>query len=110
MRSFICSTHHKYKKKTKKYSKFLDLIFKIILKGIGQGIIRSVGGQLYSSIVLFTGFYVFGLPIGISLLLLTSLRTLGYYIGVISGSFVLIIFQYVYIYRIDWEKNAELVI
>ena len=58
-------------------SKFLWLIFNLKLKGTAAGILRSVGAQFYCSIILFVSFYVIGLPIGISLLLKTSLELYG---------------------------------
>jgi hypothetical protein len=47
------------------------------LKGIGAGILRSVGAQFYSSVFLFIAFYCISLPIGLSLMLYTKLRVLG---------------------------------
>jgi Na+-driven multidrug efflux pump len=69
--------------------------------------LRSIGAQKNSLFFLFIGFNLFGLPIGISLLLKTPLKSYGFYIGTIIGCTVLIILQYNYILRINWQYEAE---
>lgn len=62
---------------------FLNRVYiflSIWIINIIKGIIRSVGGQKYSTLALFIGFYIFGLPIGLSLLLATSLKSYGNFI------------------------------
>ena len=51
--------------------------FSIFIKAVSSGIFRAVGGQFYDSLFLFIGFYLIGTPIGISLLLKTSLMSYG---------------------------------
>jgi Na+-driven multidrug efflux pump len=53
------------------------------------------------------GFYVFGLPIGLSLMLKTSLELHGFWIGLLVGDVVLITMQIIYVYRINWTEEAE---
>lgn len=75
----------------------------------------------------FIGFYVLGLPIGLTLMLKTSLRVYGmhiskisktflmifyfkgFWVGIAIGSTTLVIMQLIYTWRINWHKEAELV-
>lgn len=68
---------------------------------------RSIGSQFFASIFLFVAFYVIGLPIGISLLLKSSLKLKGYFLGMSLGLVVLVILQCIYIFRLNWDKMAE---
>jgi len=77
------------------------------MQGTCSGIMRSMGAQLVVSIFLFVAFYVFGLPVGISLLLKTSLKLEGYFLGISAGMVILIIMQNIYIFRIDWVVMAS---
>lgn len=79
-------------------------------KATASGIIKSIGGQKWGSIMNIIGFYVFGLPLGLSLMLKTSLQLYGFWIGLIVGDLVLIAMQIVYVYRIDWIEEAQKVI
>ena len=71
------------------------------------GILRAIGGQLYSSINLFISFYLFGLPIGLSLLLLTPLKGFGFFIGFIIGTIILVVLQAIYLIRVNWIQKAK---
>lgn len=57
--------------------------------------------------MIIISFYVFGLPIGICLMFLTSLNLYGFWIGMISASIILIILQIIYALRINWKNEAE---
>lgn len=57
-------------------------------KGNSAGIIRAVGGQLASTIMYLIAFYLVGLPLGLCLMFLTSLKTTG-------NIFNLLLFVYV---------------
>jgi hypothetical protein len=65
-----------------------------------------VGGQVFSSIFLFVAFYCVSAPIGLGLLLGTSLGVAGFYIGVFIGLVVLVALQFAYIYRINWYTKS----
>lgn len=68
---------------------------------------RTVGGQLFSSIAVFVSYYVIGSPIGLSLLLKSPLKAYGFFIGVFIGTTVLISAQVVHLLRLDWKKTAQ---
>ena len=44
---------------------------------IGRGVIRGAGKQLVGTILTFVGFYVVGLPLGVSLMFKTHLKLKG---------------------------------
>ena len=71
------------------------------------GILRSVGAQIYISILMLVGYYVIGSPIGISLLLTTELKDYGFFVGISTGTFLVVFFQAVYAMRIDWNSEAK---
>jgi hypothetical protein len=90
--------------------------------------LKTVGAQLHGAIMNFIGFYVVGLPIALSLLLRSSLENfgkilfkftgrifvigfyyLGFWFGIIIGTSSLVTMQLVYLYRLDWEKEARIV-
>lgn len=48
-----------------------------LTKGNNAGIIRAVGGQFASTIMYLIAFYMIGLPVGLCLMLLTSLTIRG---------------------------------
>ena len=52
------------------------------------GVLRGSGRQLLGAGINAFSYYVFGLPIGISLALATDLKTLGMWIGLGVGSVV----------------------
>lgn len=55
----------------------------------------------------FIGFYVLGMPIGLTLMLKTSLRVYGFWVGIIIGSGTLVVMQIIFTMRINWKKEAE---
>ena len=48
-----------------------------------SGVIKAVGAQFYGAIMTFIGFYLIGLPIGLVLMLKTSLKVYGFWIGIL---------------------------
>jgi Na+-driven multidrug efflux pump len=71
------------------------------------GILRAVGAQFYSSVVMFFSFYVIGASTGLVLLLKTTLQVWGFYIGIFFAEFVLVSLQVLYITKINWKKMAQ---
>ena len=47
------------------------------------------------------------IQVKLSLLLKTPLKGIGFLIGFDVGAFALCLMQYVYIYRIDWNREAQ---
>lgn len=52
-------------------------------------------------------FYGVGIPAGVYLLLKTDFKVTGYWMGFVAAAIFLLIMQVVFIYRIDWVKNAQ---
>ena len=97
------------------------------------GILRAVGAQLYSSVIVFFSFYVIGASVGLILLLRSTLhvygkkkeeknfqfeiiltlikyinwKILGFYIGIFFAELVLVSLQVFYIKNINWKKIAQ---
>jgi MATE family multidrug resistance protein len=72
-----------------------------------SGVIKAVGAQLYGAIMTFIGFYLIGLPIGLTLMLRTHLKVYGFWIGILCGISILSLMQIVYTLRINWKKEAS---
>ena len=47
------------------------------VQGCAGGILRGCGRQTVGAVVIFCGYYLVGLPVGIPLLILTPLKVLG---------------------------------
>lgn len=71
------------------------------------GLLRAVGAQFYSSVVMFFSFYVIGASTGLVLLLKTTLQVWGFYIGIFFAELVLVSLQVLYITKINWKKMAQ---
>lgn len=52
--------------------------------------LRGSGQQVMGAVTNFIGFYIFSLPIGISLAFKTNLRVTGIWIGFLVGKFVMV--------------------
>lgn len=51
--------------------------FCYLSKGNNNGIMRSLGAQLYSTVMYFGSFYLAGVPFGLALMFLTPLKSKG---------------------------------
>ena len=70
------------------------------------GILRAVGAQFWALVMIIVSYYFVGLPLGGYLMLGTGLKSSGFWIGIILAVMLLVVFQVVYIVRIDWKKTA----
>uniref|UniRef100_A0A9L0J350 Solute carrier family 47 member 2 n=1 Tax=Equus asinus TaxID=9793 RepID=A0A9L0J350_EQUAS len=77
------------------------------LAGTCGGILRGTGKQKIGAILNVVGYYVFGFPIGVSLIFAAKLGIIGLWSGLIVCVFFQAIFYMVYIFRIDWNRVAE---
>lgn len=71
------------------------------------GLLRAVGAQFYSSVIMFFSFYVIGAGVGLTLLLKSHLQVWGFYIGIFMAELVLCLLQVIYIKNINWKKLAQ---
>lgn len=73
-----------------------------------SALLRSIGRPLAGSIVNFVGYYLLALPIAAGLGWGTSLRTFGVWAGLIAGLAGATFGYFALIYRVDWDKEAQL--
>lgn len=78
------------------------------LQGYNGGVIKAIGAQSYGFMMVIISFYAIGIPVGIFLLLKTNYIVTGYWIGFAAAASILLIMQAIFMYRIDWAKNAQL--
>ncbi|XP_074660992.1 multidrug and toxin extrusion protein 1-like [Tubulanus polymorphus] len=72
-----------------------------------NSILRGCGRQHVGTLVLFIGYYVIGLPIGIPCMLLTNLRTSGFLLGLNCGAFFNSLTLFTIVNRTDWTQQAH---
>lgn len=75
----------------------------------GGGVLRALGAQVYGVIIAIVAYYLVGLPVGLYLLLKTSVKVTGFWIGILFASLILFFLQVGYIYRVDWAQQAKMV-
>ncbi|XP_078293785.1 multidrug and toxin extrusion protein 2-like [Panthera onca] len=77
------------------------------LAGTCGGILRGTGKQKIGAIMNAIGYYVFGFPIGVSLMFAAKLGIVGLWSGLIVCVFFQALFYLVLVWRTDWERVAE---
>ena len=75
------------------------------MQGTFAGIIRGCGRQKIGAIMNFAYYYLIGLPIGISLALLTDLGATGMWIGLLIAVFITVS---VYYYHTIYFRAASI--
>jgi len=73
------------------------------LQIIYGGYIRGVGKQLQGAVCFFISFYVVGLPLAYYLGSIRELYTLGLWIGLGAGGYMMLICNYIVVYMTDME-------
>ncbi|GCB62337.1 hypothetical protein scyTo_0007215, partial [Scyliorhinus torazame] len=71
------------------------------------GVLRGAGKQNLGAIGNIVGFYLIGLPIGISLMFAAKLGVFGLWCGILIAGVVQLIFFLIVIYRINWKEAAD---
>ncbi|XP_068124712.1 multidrug and toxin extrusion protein 2-like isoform X2 [Hyperolius riggenbachi] len=77
------------------------------IAGTCGGILRGTGKQYIGAVANAIGFYLLGLPIGISLMFAAKLGVQGFWIGLMFTVFLQASFFMVYIYHMNWDKSRE---
>ncbi|XP_077152485.1 multidrug and toxin extrusion protein 2-like [Ranitomeya variabilis] len=75
--------------------------------GTCAGILRGTGKQKIGAITNAVGYYLLGLPIGISLMFAVKLGVIGLWSGMIFPVFLQASFFVVYVLRMNWDKACE---
>ncbi|BHF62771.1 hypothetical protein SprV_0200575700 [Sparganum proliferum] len=76
--------------------------------GVLGGVLRGAGMQRIGAVTVLLAFYLIGGPVGIGLLMATSLRVLGLWIGFLIGIVVCTLTYVVFCLRINWQDEVEL--
>uniref|UniRef100_A0A8I3P394 Multidrug and toxin extrusion protein n=1 Tax=Canis lupus familiaris TaxID=9615 RepID=A0A8I3P394_CANLF len=77
------------------------------LAGTCGGVLRGTGKQKIGAILNAIGYYVFGFPIGVSLMFAAKLGIIGLWSGLIVCVFFQALFYLVLIWKTNWERVAE---
>ena len=76
---------------------------------ISSGALRGCGRQFIGAVIMFFGYYVLALPIGIPLALLTPMKVLGMWLGLILGTLLEAVVFMTLVLCTNWTREAELV-
>ncbi|XP_041431255.1 multidrug and toxin extrusion protein 1 isoform X4 [Xenopus laevis] len=71
------------------------------------GILRGSGKLKVGAISHTIGYYVIGLPLGLSLMFAAKLGIIGFWIGILLRAIAQAIFLIIFVFRIDWKKASE---
>uniref|UniRef100_A0A3P8TA99 Multidrug and toxin extrusion protein n=1 Tax=Amphiprion percula TaxID=161767 RepID=A0A3P8TA99_AMPPE len=71
------------------------------------GVLRGAGKQTIGAMCNLVGYYIIGLPIGVSLMFAAKMGVVGMWTGLTVSVFVQSTFFIVYLYRLDWKKAAD---
>lgn len=71
-------------------------------------LLRSIGRPLAGSVVNFIGYYVLALPTAAGLGWGAKLKIFGIWLGLIAGLAGATVGYFILIYRVDWDKEAQL--
>uniref|UniRef100_A0A452S5J4 Multidrug and toxin extrusion protein n=1 Tax=Ursus americanus TaxID=9643 RepID=A0A452S5J4_URSAM len=77
------------------------------LAGTCGGVLRGTGKQKIAAILNAIGYYVFGFPIGVSLMFAAKLGIIGLWSGLIICVFFQALFYLGLIWRTNWKRAAE---
>uniref|UniRef100_A0A8C4S731 Uncharacterized protein n=1 Tax=Erpetoichthys calabaricus TaxID=27687 RepID=A0A8C4S731_ERPCA len=77
------------------------------LFGAWVGIVKGAGKQKIGAICNLTGYYIIGLPIGVSLMFAAHMGVLGFWIGLLVCVFMQSIFFLILVLKFDWKLLTE---
>ncbi|XP_011484321.1 multidrug and toxin extrusion protein 1 [Oryzias latipes] len=84
------------------FTHFFDCI-----AGITGGILRGAGKQMVGALCNLVGYYVFGVPIGVSLMFAAHMNVVGLWTGLTICVFMQSSFFLIYLWKLNWKKAAE---
>ena len=73
---------------------------------VNLGILSGCGRQCIGAINNFIGYYVITLPLSISLMFFADMGLEGYWLGLSTGSTIQSVFLFIFVVRINWEKEV----
>uniref|UniRef100_UPI00398E7B88 multidrug and toxin extrusion protein 1-like n=1 Tax=Pristiophorus japonicus TaxID=55135 RepID=UPI00398E7B88 len=74
---------------------------------LNGGVLRGAGKQKLGALVNLVGFYLIGLPIGISLMFVANLGIMGFWYGISSCVVVQFVFYQTVICTINWNEASD---
>nr|XP_033778781.1 multidrug and toxin extrusion protein 2-like isoform X2 [Geotrypetes seraphini] len=74
---------------------------------VGGGVLRGAGKQKIGAIINACGYYIIGLPIGISLMFVVKLGVKGLWVGLIICVFLQAAFYVMFLLSMNWKKASE---
>ncbi|PAA62512.1 hypothetical protein BOX15_Mlig026985g2 [Macrostomum lignano] len=77
------------------------------ISAVSCGAIRGTGRQVEGAVLLFIGYYIIGLPIGIPLALLTDLQMTGIWLGLLAGIAAEAVAFCCLVLSFNWRREAE---
>uniref|UniRef100_A0A671WRP8 Multidrug and toxin extrusion protein n=1 Tax=Sparus aurata TaxID=8175 RepID=A0A671WRP8_SPAAU len=75
--------------------------------GVIGGIVRGAGKQMVGAVVNLVGFYVIGLPIGVSLMFPVKMGIVGLWTGLLVSVLTQCIFFAPFLWKLNWKKATE---
>lgn len=98
--------------------KIIDLVSKVMvlfapfhfcdgLVGVSGGIVRGVGRQKFGAICNLFGYYVVGLPVGVSLMFAMHMGIVGLWSGMLLSVAMQAVFFNIFIVKLDWKKVTQ---
>ncbi|XP_066552381.1 multidrug and toxin extrusion protein 1-like [Amia ocellicauda] len=74
---------------------------------VTTGVVKGAGKQKFGAIAILGGYYLIGLPIGVSLMFAAHMGIIGLWTGLLSSVVLLSCFLIVLIIKMDWNKVTE---
>ncbi|XP_036974787.1 multidrug and toxin extrusion protein 1-like isoform X1 [Acanthopagrus latus] len=75
--------------------------------GVIGGIVRGAGKQMVGAVVNLVGFYVIGLPVGVSLMFPVKMGIVGLWTGLLISVLTQCIFFAPFLWKLNWKKATE---
>ncbi|KAK1157538.1 hypothetical protein AOXY_G25244 [Acipenser oxyrinchus oxyrinchus] len=74
---------------------------------VSGGIVRGVGKQKFGAICNLVGFYVVGLPVGVSFMFAMHMGIVGLWSGMLLSVAMQAVFFNIFILKLDWKKVTQ---
>lgn len=72
-----------------------------------HGLLRGIGKQAIGSPVNLIAYYLVSLPLSIGLAFGLGMKLEGLWIGITAGLIIVSIIEYLYLWKVDWNKAAD---
>ncbi|XP_065143544.1 multidrug and toxin extrusion protein 1-like [Paramisgurnus dabryanus] len=77
------------------------------ISAITGGIVKGTGKQLIGALCNIAGYYLVGLPIGVSLMFGVNMGIIGLWVGLFVSVFLQSLFFIILIWKMDWKKATQ---